>query len=79
MDLNCALSRAIKLGQDHRLPVAERDFAVSHRERERVSQHHRAKVRIGIFAAALGNFGIIVAPVIESTYQAFEKILDVIE
>src|SRR5580700_5464363 len=66
LHLDRTVAGTVELGETDGLPITQGEFAVAHRDRKRVAQHHRAQMRIGVLAIALGEFRIVVPPVIDA-------------
>ena len=51
---NRARARAVELGHQHALPLAQHHLAAADLQRQRMAEQHRAEVRVGVHAIAIG-------------------------
>ena len=72
-----ARSRTVQLTAQHPLPPPDHQLAATDLHRHRVTEQHRAEVRVGILPIAVGMIGIVVLVVLRARDHIFEKRQDV--
>ena len=77
LDAERARARAVELGHQDALPLAEHDFAAADLQRQVVAEQQRAQVRIGVHAIAVGMIRIVVHPLGVARDHLLEEPLDV--
>src|SRR5579872_5166395 len=69
----------VEFGQNDALPGAEQHARIADLQRQGLTHHHPAQVRIGVLALAVGVARIVMAPIHFSRHYIFQKALHVVQ